>query len=94
MDRQTIAGMTRPELEANCARFPEAQVWGDQRRFMDLATAWPLWEATCRVRPTWMLRANNESVLIIARRPGGDLVVVPSGPPAEAIQRAFLMSRG
>ena len=93
MDVQSIRRMAHLELAAQCARYPESGVWGEHRRYLDVAAAWPMWEAACRDRPTWMLRAQGDSVIVMARRPGADLVVVPSGPPAEAIQRAFLLSR-
>src|SRR5690606_6518411 len=88
MDRKTVMRMTGADLERHCASHPVRRDEVVHRRCMDLTEAWPLWEAACRVRPTWMLRANNEGVLILARRPGGDLIVVPSGAPAEAIRRA------
>ncbi|MFG0285407.1 MAG: hypothetical protein ACF8R7_13400 [Phycisphaerales bacterium JB039] len=93
MDPQSIRRMTQLELAAHCARYPESHIWGDHRRYLDVAAAWPMWEAACHDRPTWVLRAQGDSVIVLARRPGADLVVVPSGAPAEAIQRAFLLSR-
>lgn len=85
--------MAHDEVELHCARNPLPSNPAAQRRCLELVEVWPLWEATCRERPTWMLRAQNQGVLIVARRSGGDLVVVPSGSPADAMRRAFLMTR-
>jgi hypothetical protein len=64
---------------------------------VDLAAAWPLWEEACRLRVGLAMgMCHGRCVIVrIVRRDGlgaVERVVVPSGQPADAIRRAWLIA--
>ena len=93
MTRDRIQGMTSDELRNECARRPEYGAVLGVQKYLALAAVWPLWEATCKHRPSWALSASQGGVVIADYGTGGEQrIIVPSGNPADAIRRAFLLA--
>ena len=89
---QTLA-LSTEELRKECARCPEHGEVLRASKYLALASVWPLWEAACKEKPSWALSANQDNCVIFAVEHGGTRIIVPSGNPADAIRRAFLLSQ-
>ena len=62
------------------------------QKYLALAAVWPLWEATCKLKPSWSLAVCHGGVVISDYSGGEQRIVVPSGNPADAIRRAYLLA--
>ncbi|MCG8406731.1 MAG: hypothetical protein MI923_16165 [Phycisphaerales bacterium] len=92
MNYDQIMSMSADELEEECRKVPENGEVQIAEKYLRLAEVWPLWEAACKIKTGFALTVSNGRCVIIERHGGRELVVVPSGEPAEAIRRAFLLA--
>ncbi len=92
MTRAEALRLTSEELRVACARTTAYGEVLHASKYLALASVWPLWEVACKNEPSWALSARNGGCVMFAVEHGGTRIIVPSGRPADAIRRAFLLS--
>ena len=92
MTRADVLHLTSEELREACARSTAYSEVLRASKYLALASVWPLWEAACKQEPSWALSARDGGCVIFAVEDCGTRIIVPSGRPADAIRRAFLMA--
>ena len=92
MTRDQIMSMSVEQLEEECSKVRERGEVLVAKKYLDLAAVWPLWEAARSIKTGWALTVDSGRCVIIERHGNQEWIVVPSGEPAEAIRRAFLLA--
>lgn len=93
MTRDEIRALTYDEVIRLCP--PPRPLTPNQ---IDLAGAWPMWEAACRLKRGYSMHMSHGRCVIVETFSNGkgglsEWIVVPTGAPGDAIRRAWLLAQ-